>query len=388
MINRYEDEHVSLIWSEINKYNLWLQIEKAYLSSIFSFDQNEKDLITKDFSNIKINDNSLEEIKEIEKETKHDFISFINWLEPKLNSSYSNKLHFGLTSSDVIDTASVLQCKETFKLTLKNLKNTLLILENYKDNKEISKIKILSRTHGQAAEVQNVEDIINRWYAQCKRCYYSIKKLNNEFIKGKLSGPSGNNIFVSKDTETIALDYLNLDKLDYCSQIIPRDIFLDYFYVLLKVSLFIEKVSYDIRLYSQSEIGEICEGFAKNQKGSSAMPHKKNPILTENLCGLTRLYKGYMQVAIDNCLTQHERDISHSSAERIIFEDCAHIVNFGISRLNSVLSNLYFNKDMCAENIIKNKEKLESQNILNEKIKQGFSRHDAYKISQEKTCLK
>ena len=388
MINRYEDKQVSLIWSKTSKYNLWLQIENAYLNSIFAFNEEQKNLIKQDFSNIKIDENSLEEIKEIEIETKHDFISFINWLEPKLNSSYSNKLHFGLTSSDVIDTASVLQCKRTFELTLQNLKNTLTVLENYKDDQEISKIQILSRTHGQAAEIQCVEDIINRWYEQCKRCYFSIKKLNNEFIKGKLSGPSGNNIFVSKNTEIIALDYLGLDKLDYCSQIIPRDIFLDYFYVLLKVALFIEKVSYDIRLYSQSEIGEICEGFAKNQKGSSAMPHKKNPILTENLCGLVRLYKGYMHVAIDNCLTQHERDISHSSSERIIFEDCAHIVNFGISRLNSVLSNLYFNKDKCIENIIKNKEKLESQNILNEKINQGFSRHDAYKISQEKTCLK
>lgn len=388
MITRYKDEKVAETWCEIRKISYWLNIEKQYLLKRFYDDINIVKKIYEDFSKINIDLNSINEISLIEKEIQHDFLSFIQWLEPKLDKSYGNFLHFGLTSSDIIDTTIVLQCRKTLEIIISKLKDTKKVLSNLIDDKEISSIEILARTHGQAAEKQTVGDILVRWLFQANRCYNDIYDTQLKLRTGKLSGPVGNNTYVDKELEEKTLNSLFLSSQQGSSQIISRDIFLDFFYCLLKVALFIEKVSFDIRLYSQSEIGEICEGFSEGQKGSSSMPHKKNPILCENLFGLARLYKGYMQVAIDNCLTQHERDISHSSSERIIFEDCSHIISFGVSRLTSVLSNLYFNKERCTDNLNKNKEKLLSQYIMIENIKSGLSRKEAYEIAQEETCLK
>lgn len=388
MITRYKDEQITETWCEIKKISHWLNIEKQYLLKRFHDNNQIVKKIYEDFYNINIDLDSINEISKIENETHHDFLSFIDWLEPKLDKSYGSFLHFGLTSSDVIDTTLVLQCKKTLEIIMFRLKNTKNVLSNLIENKEISSIEILARTHGQAAEKQTVGDILVRWLFQANRCHNDLFDTQLKLRIGKLSGPVGNNTYIDKELEEKTLNSLFLSSQQGSSQIISRDIFLDFFYCLLKVALFIEKVSFDIRLYSQSEIGEICEGFSEGQKGSSSMPHKRNPVLCENLFGLARLYKGYMQVAIENCLTQHERDISHSSSERIIFEDCSHIISFGLSRLSSVLSNLYFNKERCTENLNKNKEKLLSQFIMIENIKSGLSRKEAYKISQEQTCLK
>ena len=167
-----------------------------------------------------------------------------------------------------------------------------------------------------------------------------------------------------------------------CSQIIPRDIYLDYFYAILKVVLAVEKIAYDIRIYSIDGINEMAEPFRKGQKGSSAMPHKKNPILSENICGLTRLYKSYMQTAIDNCLTMLERDISHSASERIIFKDAAHIVCFSLNRLSTIFKDLQCFPEN-AESSCKDYETIvASQKEMNDNIIEGLSRKDSHDISQ------
>ena len=168
-----------------------------------------------------------------------------------------------------------------------------------------------------------------------------------------------------------------------CSQIIPRDYFLDYFYGILKVVLSVEKIAYDIRIYSLDGINEMSEPFTKGQKGSSAMPHKKNPILTENICGLARLYKSYMNTAVENCLTLLERDISHSASERIIFKDASHIVCFILDRLTTVIKNLNVNADIAAYNVSIYEQMALSQEIMNKRIKEGFSRKESHDNSQE-----
>jgi len=391
MINRYEDNIVKSIWSDINRINLWKNIELSHVNALFtyksdlnlhSFTHNDLALINRNLK-LDLNENDLNKMKEIEIETRHDFISFVKLIEDKVPSNSGRWLHYGLTSSDIIDTANSIRCVNSLIYTRQNL--TLIItslLERIK--KDDADTEILSRTHGQAAEVQQVKNIFQRWLSFARRAYDDLILAEKKLKVGKLSGPSGNHVFVTKNIESVALSHFNLQPATNASQIIPRDIYLDYYYALLKAVLFIEKIAFDIRLYSQSEIKEICEGFSEKQKGSSAMPHKKNPIYCENLSGLARLYKGYMMTAIDNCETQLERDISHSSSERIIFEDCAHITNFGLCRLNDVLSNLVINDFNCKLNINKNRTKIDSQKTLNEKIANGFSRFDSHTIAQKK----
>lgn len=391
MINRYEDKIIKNIWSEINKINIWLNLELSYVNSLYRFKEhlnlksfNEKDLksINNDL-NVCLNEKDLKNILVIEETTRHDFVAFLKYIENKVTNNSGRWLHYGLTSSDIIDTTNSIRCVNSLLYTRNSITGVITtLLERIKN--EDAQTQILSRTHGQAAEIQKVTDVFERWLSFARRSFDNVTLAEKKLRVGKLSGPSGNYVHTLKEIEKDALSYFDLNPFKNASQIIPRDVYLDYFYAMLKTSLFIEKVAYDIRLYSQSEIKEICEGFTEQQKGSSAMPHKKNPILCENLSGLTRMVKSYIMSAIDNCETQWERDISHSSVERIIFEDCAHLVNYGLHRLNHVLTNLVINKDNCLNNINKNRNKLESQNILNKHILEGNSRFDAHTKAQNK----
>ena len=389
MIKRYEDNVIKNIWNEINKINIWLNLELSHVNSLYRFKDRLKletfkseDLKCINNSlNIALNENDLNKILEIEETTRHDFVAFLKHIEDKVPNKSGRWLHYGLTSSDIIDTTNSIRCVNSLLYTRNSITKVITtLLERIKH--EDSQTNILSRTHGQAAEVQKVSDVFERWLSFARRSFDNVTLAEKTLRVGKLSGPSGNYVHTEKSIERDALSYFNMSPFKHASQIIARDVYLDYFYSMLKTALFIEKVAYDIRLYSQSEIQELCEGFAKDQKGSSAMPHKKNPILCENLTGLARMVKGYVVTAIDNCETQWERDISHSSVERIIFEDCAHLVNYGLHRLNHVLLNLVINKDNCKNNIDKNRSKLESQNILNKHIHEGYSRFDAHTKSQ------
>ena len=192
-------------------------------------------------------------------------------------------------------------------------------------------------------------------------------------VYGKLSGASGNYRHNSSINEHKALNELGLKSIK-SSQIIPRDVYLNYFYAILKIMLLLEKISFDIRIYSIDGVNEMSEPFSKKQKGSSAMPHKQNPILTENVSGLVRLYKSYFQTAVDNCLTIFERDISHSSSERIIFKDAAHLCCFSLQRISYVIKNLNVNYENAEANVVKYSDLISSQDLLKEEIKKGNSR--------------
>lgn len=390
MIKRYETPLIKEVWSEQRKFNIWQMIELTYVNELLKFKNSLNLTITKedvDAINEKLyNDVCKEEIdliEKYEKETRHDFVAFLYMLEDKVSHEGGRWLHYGLTSSDIIDTTNSIRCVTTLTHIANEVSKVIYTLTKMSKN-QYSEIPILARTHGQAAEIQQVKDIVNRWLSYARRVYDNLILIRNKMKVGKLSGAVGNNKITCEALEGLVLSRLGLQPVKNSSQIISRDIYLDYFYALLKTCLFFEKVAYDIRLHSQSEIKEICEGFEENQKGSSAMPHKKNPIKSENLSGLARIAKGYMQIAIDNCETQFERDISHSSAERVIFEDMAHISHFGITRLNDVLLNLVVNKDNCEYNISKNKIKLTSQDVLSKMINQGFSRRHSHNTTQEK----
>ena len=309
-------------------------------------------------------------------------------LEESVGGSEARWLHYGLTSSDVLDTATTIGCLKTLEYTMNCLKNCMASIDTL-TFEEKNRIHILGRTHGRAAETYSLQLLFKRWrsflydaYKQCQSSFISCRV-------GKLSGPCGNNTTNSKKAETDGLYEMeySLRSDDSSSQIVWRGIYLDYFYALLKCSLAFEKISYDIRHYAIEGIDEMAEGFTPGQKGSSAMPHKKNPILTENLCGLARMCKGYFQVAVDNCNTLWERDISHSSAERIIFPDMAHLTCFGLERLKGVIDNLYINYNNIQRNTSTVYDKVSSQRNMNALIRQGSSRKEAHDQVQKQILL-
>jgi adenylosuccinate lyase len=380
MIPRYKVKEIHDIWSTDNKLKFWLAVELAHVCSL-----KETKLITlKEYESI-IKNAAIDKKRwrEIEQDIKHDLAAFVQMIEESIEDKAGRWIHFGLTSSDILDTALVLQSQATIKVIKSYLLTLIVRIEELIRNKK-SKSKMLSRTHGRAAEIQTYSDVFNRWLTQVRRAYddLSITGVNLKF--GKLSGPSGNYTTTTKRRENIALSLLDLKPM-VCSQIIPRDVFLDYFYSIMKIMLSVEKISYDIRMHSIDPVLEISEGFSDNQVGSSAMPHKKNPIGSENLCGLARLYKSYFQTAIDNCLTLYERDMSHSCSERIIFKDAGHIACYSLNRLSSILENLSINNKNAEKNIALYKDNVTSQERMNELITKGESRKNAHKIILTKT---
>ena len=380
MIPRYKVKEIHDIWKTENKLKMWLKVEMAHLESLLcnitdkTITQEEFDIIK---NNIKIDKDRWQQI---ESETRHDVQAFVQMLEESVPGNAGRWIHYGLTSSDILDTSLTLLCKQSLKQVASYCALTL-----YKVNKLIksdhAKKNILARTHGKSAEIQTYYNVFTRWSSALRRGYDAVISAEKSLKFGKLSGATGNNICNSIQNESIGLDLLGLYPTK-CSQIIPRDIYLDYFYAILKVVLAVEKIAYDIRIYSIDGINEMAEPFRKGQKGSSAMPHKKNPILTENICGLTRLYKSYMQTAIENCLTLLERDISHSSSERIIFKDSAHIACFTLNRLSIVLNGLQCFTDTAEDNCKKYESAVSSQKEMNSSILSGNSRKVSHDISQ------
>ena len=380
MIPRYKVQEIHDIWKTENKLKTWLKVEMAHLESL-SGNIIDKTITEKELETIQesvlIN---IDRWKEIESETKHDVQAFVQMLEESIPNNSGRWIHYGLTSSDILDTSLVLMSKESLKQVNNYCADTLYHLNKVLKS-DFSKKRILGRTHGKSAEIQTYRDIFLRWIDYLRRGYDEVSRVEKGLKWGKLSGVIGNNTFNSYRNENNALRSLGLYPIR-SSQIIPRDVFLDYFYAILKVVLAAEKIAYDIRIYSIDGINEMSEPFAKGQKGSSAMPHKKNPILSENICGLTRLYKSYMHTAIENCTTLLERDISHSAPERIIFKDSAHIACFVLKRLKTIFQSINILTDKAEENCNNFSEKVSSQEKMNELIKLGKSRKDSHDKQQ------
>ena len=355
MIERYRNDKATSIWSEKSKLDKWLQIEKEHITTLYynkEVTHYEYDQIIKSLPN-EINEEHIEKWKMIEKSTKHDVAAFVDLLEElvpegsdthiipvvdvMIDKNPGRWIHYGLTSSDILDTATSLQ---------------------------------------------PISSVFDRWVSQLRRAHDSLLRCKEIVGVGKLSGATGNNTINSELYEQQTLDRLGL-KRQLSSQIIPRDIYMDFFYGYLKVMTAVEKIAFDIRMYSQEFIGEMSESFSSGQKGSSAMPHKKNPIGCENLFGMANLYKSYFITAMNNCLTLFERDISNSGPERIIFEDSTHLVFYSLERLIKIIKNLIINEEKINENINKVKDKINSQVILANLIDEGYSRKESYAIVKE-----
>lgn len=326
----------------------------------------------------------VDRILEIEKETHHDVIAFTKAVTENLQDE-GKWLHYGLTSTDVVDTALALTLKNVNDILEDDLKTFLSVLK-----KQAIKYKMtpcMGRTHGMHAEVTSFGLKWALWYDEMMRNYMRWKAARKVIEVGKISGAVGNFANIPCRVEEIVCAKLGLDYAKISTQVISRDRHCEYMYCLAQIASTLEKIAIEIRHLSRTEVKEVEEYFAKGQKGSSAMPHKRNPIASENICGCARVVKSNLMVAFDNNILWHERDISHSSAERIILADTTTLIDYMLNRYQGILENLTVFPDKMLKNIHITHGAVFSGHLVNVLVEKGMNRMEAYDIVQEQAMI-
>ena len=376
MIERYSREEMKNIWELNSKFDYYLKVEIAVCEAYAELGEFPKEDVLKIKQLAKFN---VKRIDEIEREVRHDVIAFLTNVNESLGD-LGKYVHVGLTSSDVIDTAFALQIQDSGKIILEDLNKTISSLKNLA--REHKTTVCIGRSHGIHAEVMTFGAKLCNWIDILERQRDNFTHALEQIRTGQISGPVGTYSNISPEIEKITCKNLGLKPARISTQVIARDYHAYFMQSLALIASVIEQFATEIRHLQRTEVLEVEEGFGKNQKGSSAMPHKKNPVLSENLCGLARVVRSNSIAALENIALWHERDISHSSAERIIFPDSLILVDFMLDRFNSVVENLVVHKD----NMIKNTDKFGgivfSQKVLLSLVAKGLTREDAYKIVQ------
>ena len=376
MIERYSREEMAKIWTLESKFQYYLNVEIAVCEAYAELGEIPKEdvLIIKQRARFDV-----KRIDEIEREVRHDVIAFLTNVNESLGD-LGRYMHVGLTSSDVIDTAFALQIQDSGKIILEDLNKTI---NSIKKLAEKHKNTIcIGRSHGIHAEIMTFGVKLCSWIDILERQKNNFEHALEQIRVGQISGPVGTYSNISPDVEQITCKHLGLKPARISTQIIARDYHAYFMQSLALIASVIEQFATEIRHLQRTEVLEVEEGFGEHQKGSSAMPHKKNPVLSENLCGLARVVRANSLVALENIPLWHERDISHSSAERIIFPDSLTLVDFMLNRFNGIVENLVVHKD----NMLKNTDKFGgivfSQKVLLTLVSKGLSREDAYSIVQ------
>ena len=378
MIERYSREEIKKIWELQAKFEYYLKVEIAVCEAYNKLDK----IPTENLEEIKSKASfTLDRIDEVEREVKHDVIAFLTAVNESVGTENAKYIHMGLTSSDVIDTAFALQISDSAKYInteLDNLIDTIKKLAfKYKNT------VCMGRSHGVHAEVMTFGFKLLNWLDALIRAKESFNYALKEIEVGQISGPVGTYSNVPPEIEEITCAELGLKPAKISTQIISRDRHAKFFSQLALIASLIEQFATEIRHLQKTEVREVEEGFGKNQKGSSAMPHKKNPVLCENLCGLARVVRSNMLTAYENINLWHERDISHSSAERIIFPDSLILIDFMLHRFNGVMENLVVHEDNMLKNAKLYGGIVYSQKVLLKLVEKGLTREDAYRIVQK-----
>lgn len=377
MINRYDCPEISEIWSEKSKFQTYLEVELALTSAL------EGKKIPKGVSEA-VKENSKidpERIKEIEKTTKHDVIAFCTSITENLPEEISKYFHFGCTSSDIIDTATNLQIKRSLKLILGKYKELLETLA--KRANETKSLVCMGRSHGMNAEPMSFGQKLLGHYAELYRHYLELSAFYEKEITGQFSGAVGNYTILTPDIESEAVEKLGLATEPLSTQVIPRDRIAKLVSINGLVACAIERLSVEIRHLHHSDIGEVNEGFNQGQKGSSTMPHKKNPISGENLTGIARVIRSHVNIAHDNIPLWHERDISHSSAERMMLPDNLGLVYYALKRMGSTVENLVVHENKIEAKVLENFTYLSSYMLHLIIEKMDIAREEIYPIVQQ-----
>ncbi len=376
MIPRYSTAIMETIWETETKYKIWLEIE------ILACEAMEKiGKIPKGTSqNIRKKANfDVNKVLEIEKETKHDVIAFLTNVAEYVGKE-SKFIHQGMTSSDVLDTCLSVQLQNSSKILIQSLKSLLITLK--KKALDYKSLITIGRSHGIHAEPTTIGLKFAYAYTEFKRNLKRLEIAQKEISICKISGPVGTYSSISPSVEAYVAKKLGLKTEDVSTQIIPRDRHAAFFSALSILAGSIDRLATEIRHLQRTEILEAEESFGKGQKGSSAMPHKRNPVLSENLSGLSRYIRNLCQTSLENIVLWHERDISHSSAERIMCPDITIAMDFSLKRLNNVIDNLIIYPKNIQYNLDKLKGLHFSQNVMLKLISKGLMREEAYRLVQ------
>ena len=383
MIKRYSRKELTDIWSEENKYRIWVDVEFAYDEAMEKLGQIPKGVASIVRKKTKIN---VSRIHKIESKVKHDVIAFLTSVTERAGIK-ARYLHQGMTSSDVLDTSFNIQLVQSGKIILKDIDQLLKVLK--KQAKKYKLTPCMGRSHGIHAEPITFGLKLASFYEEFKRNRKRLKDAIDEVSTCAISGAVGTFANINPNVEKHVAKKLGLKVEPISTQVIPRDRHAFYFSVLGIIAGSIERVAVEIRHLQRTEIYELQEYFSKNQKGSSAMPHKKNPILSENLTGLARMVRSSVMPALENIALWHERDISHSSVERNIGPDANITTDFALVRLANILDNIIVYPKKMLANLNLTKGLIFSQEVMLELTKTGLSREKSYKIVQSyaKKCF-
>ncbi|MBR1754154.1 adenylosuccinate lyase [bacterium] len=376
MIERYSTGKINPIWDLQNKFEYYLKVELAVCEAQAELGNFPADKIEQIKKLAKV---SAQKIEEIEKETHHDVIAFITNLKQSVGQDLEKYIHIGLTSSDIIDTAFSMQIQDCGKIILKDIEENISLLK--KLALEHKNTICIGRSHGMHAEIMTFGLKLLNWLDILSRQKQSLETALENARVGQISGAIGTYSNISVDVEPIVCQKLGLKPAKISTQIISRDIYAEFIQTLSRLASVLEQFATEIRHLQRTEVMEAAEGFSEKQKGSSAMPHKKNPILSENLCGLARIIRANSLVALENIPLWHERDISHSSAERIIFPDSTILIDFMLTRFHNLLTNLVINKENMLDNTQKFGGVVFSQKVHLLLIEKGVP--NAYEIVQK-----
>jgi len=377
MISRYSRKEMTSIWEEENKFNIWVDIEVAALEAM------EKLKIVPEGTSAKVKEKAsfdINRINEIEKEIKHDVLAFLTNLSENIGPE-SRFIHQGMTSSDVLDTCLSLQLKESGELLMEGLEKLLNALKVKAIDHKLT--LCMGRSHGIHAEPTTFGLKMLQAFEEFQRNKIRLRNAIDEISSCAISGSVGTFANVDPFVEEYVAEKLNLNIEPVSTQVIPRDRHAFFFSTLAIIASSIDRLSTEIRHLQRSEVMEVAEFFSKNQKGSSSMPHKRNPILTENLSGLSRIVRGSVIPALENVVLWHERDISHSSVERMIAPDTTVTLDFALIRMANVIEELIVYPDQMQKNLDRFGGLVFSQRLLLELTQKDVSREESYKVVQK-----
>ena len=376
MIDRYISNEINSIWNDQNRFNTWKLVQEKFVETLEQLNIAEVGVAEK----IRKAEVTKDEVYKREEITNHDLASFVDILQEKVGEG-SNWIHYGLTSSDVVDTANSILILQSIGIVEESINNLLSILQERAIQEKDT--VIIGRTHGVYAEETFLGNIFGNWHLEIQRSLKRIENSKNNIAIGKLSGPVGNHSVVSEKMEKLTLEKLDLAPETFANQIVSRDRYAEVISALGILASTYERIATNIRSYQRSEISEMFEAFKEGQKGSSAMPHKKNPIGSERISGLARIVRSYVNTSLENMVLWNERDISNSSVERIILPDAFHLISFMTSELNSIIRNLIVNYEQINKNLTNAKNKSMSQKLLSHLVTKGIDRDTAYRKLQD-----
>lgn len=376
MIQRYTRPEMGKLWDIETKYQKWLDVEVAVCEAWSELGEIPKDALMAIKKKARFD---IQRINEIEKVVKHDVIAFLTSVAQNLGTE-SRFIHKGLTSSDILDTALALLMRDASDIIIKDIKEIVDVIKRqaykYKDT------PMMGRSHGVHAEPVTFGLKFALWYEDMKRNLERMKKAKDVISVGKLSGAVGTFSNIPPAIEEKVCKKLGLRPEPVATQIVQRDRHAEYLTTLALIAASIEKIAVEIRHLQRSEVLEVEEPFMAGQKGSSAMPHKRNPVGCENLSGLARLVRSNAMAALENIALWHERDISHSSVERVIIPDSSILVDYMLDRVRGILENLQVYTKRMKDNMAKSYGLYNSQRVMLALIDKGLSREDAYSIVQ------